>query len=67
MARLFLLNTGIVLVVAGQVTGASAFTAVGAAACLAAVAAAVLLLIVAAVATGRREPQAMPVASFGGG
>ena len=65
-ARLFLLNTGIVLVMAGQLTGASAFTAVGAAACLAAVAAA-LLLIVAAVATGRREPQAMPVASFGGG
>ena len=66
-ARLLLLNTGIVLVVVGQLSGASAMTGIGAGACLAAVGVALAVLIVAAIAPGRREPQAMPVASFGGG
>ena len=66
-ARVLLLNGGIVLVAAGQLTGSSALTVAGAGGTLVAVVAAVLLLIVAAVATGRREPQAVPVASFGGG
>ena len=66
-ARLLLLNGGIVLVIAGQLSGASALTRVGAGACLTAVAAALAVLITAAVAAGRREPQAMRVAPSGGG
>ena len=66
-ARLFLLNIGIVLVVAGQFSGASALTASGAAGCLTVVAAALTVLVAAAVATGRREPQAIPAARSGGG
>ena len=55
------------LVVAGQLTGASALTAAGAGACLIAVASALAVLIAAAVATARREPQAIRVAPSGGG
>ena len=66
-ARLLLLNTGIVLVVAGQISGAPGLTAAGAAGCLTAIAASLAMLIVAALATGRREPQAIRVAPSGGG
>ena len=66
-ARLLLLNTGIVLVVAGQLSGAFALTGIGAGACLAAIGGALAVLIVAAVATGRRAPQAIRVAPSGGG
>ena len=66
-ARLLLLNAGIVLVVAGQLSGATALTGAGAGACFTAVAAALAVLFTAAVATGRREPQAIRVAPSGGG
>ena len=66
-ARLLLLNTGIVLVMAGQLSGASALTPVGAGGCLVAVAAAVALLVLAAIATSRRASQQIPIALSGGG